>query len=219
MSDAGRAYVWKHSPYTGAKFTIHLALGDLANDTHDNELWVRHQYFAAKTRLQRETVTRALLQMCEEGFLERLTEEGNPGKVVRYRFLMPDRPVIWDHSLAVARPVTRDHRTSDERSPLPVISDHTRTKEEPKEPKLNISEFDQFWEIYPRRVGKRTARTAFTRALNRATHEEILLGAKRLASEQRELRFTPHPATWLNRDGWLDETTESDLDRWVNEED
>lgn len=67
--------------------------------------------------------------------------------------------------------------------------------------------FDEFWEAYPRRVGKKTAQARFTAACKRATPETIIAGARRLANDPNlpEKQFIPHPSTWLSRDGWEDE--------------
>jgi hypothetical protein len=67
--------------------------------------------------------------------------------------------------------------------------------------------FEQFWEIFPRRVGKGTAKKAFKHAANRASFAEILDGARRYAKEcvGRETQYIKHPSTWLNADCWLDE--------------
>jgi hypothetical protein len=66
--------------------------------------------------------------------------------------------------------------------------------------------FDAFWLIYPRRVGKPKALAAFLKALTRASADVILAGAQRLRDDpNREPQFTPHPTTWLNRDGWEDD--------------
>lgn len=62
--------------------------------------------------------------------------------------------------------------------------------------------FEQFWEVYPRKVGKGAARKAYRHALKRASHAEILAGAKRYKPDPQ---FTRHPTTWLNADCWLDE--------------
>jgi len=71
--------------------------------------------------------------------------------------------------------------------------------------------FKAFWAEYPRKVGKADARRAFEEA---ATDEdrirEILDGLKRQKEQDfnfREMRFIPHPATWLSREGWEDEPT------------
>jgi hypothetical protein len=67
--------------------------------------------------------------------------------------------------------------------------------------------FEQFWEIFPRRVGKGTAKKAFKHAAERASFAEILDGARRYAKEcvGRETQYIKHPSTWLNADCWLDE--------------
>ncbi|WP_044027243.1 helix-turn-helix domain-containing protein [Corynebacterium glutamicum] len=66
--------------------------------------------------------------------------------------------------------------------------------------------FEEFWNTYPRRVGKRTAFKAWERAIKRAGEEEILFGAQALARDPNlpQEQFIPHPTTWLNRDGWED---------------
>jgi hypothetical protein len=65
--------------------------------------------------------------------------------------------------------------------------------------------FEDFWGVYPRKVGKGAARKAYRHALTRASHAEILAGAKRYAASKPDPDFTKHPTTWLNADCWLDE--------------
>lgn len=69
------------------------------------------------------------------------------------------------------------------------------------------STFDVFWERYPRKVGKGDALKAWRKALHRASDELIVEGLDRMLPgwNQTDKQFIPHPATWLNRDGWLDE--------------
>lgn len=65
--------------------------------------------------------------------------------------------------------------------------------------------FDQFWTVFPRKVGKRKASAAFAAACRRAPAERVMEGAKRYAADpNRTDEFTAHPTTWLNRDGWED---------------
>jgi hypothetical protein len=70
-----------------------------------------------------------------------------------------------------------------------------------------LPSFDQFYEVYPRKKAKGSAKKAFKNALNRTTAEEILVGVKRYAAEcaGREAQYIKMPATWLNSDCWLDE--------------
>jgi hypothetical protein len=99
MGDIARAWCWERSPYSGSAFTIHLALADIANDTHGMELWVVNAKLAKKTRVSRQRVNEVLQQMVDDETLEVL-ERPRRGehRPVRYRFLMPDRPVVfaWD---------------------------------------------------------------------------------------------------------------------------
>lgn len=68
--------------------------------------------------------------------------------------------------------------------------------------------FARFWELYPRKVAKGAARTAWAAALRRgkARPEEIIAGAERYAADpNRDPAYTAHPATWLNAERWGDE--------------
>ena len=79
-------------------------------------------------------------------------------------------------------------------------------KDKDKDKELKTSSFDEFWSVYPRKVGKQDALKAFERALRLATAEEIVTGAQRYADDRNRLaEFTAHPATWLNRGSWSDE--------------
>lgn len=71
--------------------------------------------------------------------------------------------------------------------------------------------FEAWWAIYPRKVSKGAARVSYTVAVKKigAGAAKILIdGASRLAEEfsnDADKTFIPHPATWLNQDGWNDE--------------
>lgn len=69
------------------------------------------------------------------------------------------------------------------------------------------SAFDEFWSIYPRKVGKAQARKAFAKALEEYDVKVITEGARKLAADPNlpEIRFVPYPATWINREGWEDD--------------
>ena len=67
--------------------------------------------------------------------------------------------------------------------------------------------FESFWNVYPRKVGKESARRAFAKAALLSNPLIIIGGADRMASDPNlpEAAFIPHAATWLNRGGWGDE--------------
>lgn len=68
-----------------------------------------------------------------------------------------------------------------------------------------MSEFDQFWEKYPRRVGKLDAMRAFEKARKMASLAEILEGIDLYMATKPEYADYCHPSTWLNKGRWMDE--------------
>lgn len=71
--------------------------------------------------------------------------------------------------------------------------------------------FEQWWDTYPRPVGKREAFEAWFKAIKRIPHGDLLDATRRFADfhaqDGTEERFIPHPAKWLSRDGWGDKLT------------
>lgn len=74
------------------------------------------------------------------------------------------------------------------------------------------SEFEQFWEAYPRKVGKKAAQKAFRNAQNRPRIDDLLksIAEARASPQWRKEggQFIPHPATWLNQGRWDDKPVE-----------
>lgn len=105
---------------------------------------------------------------------------------------------------------TFDFRTSGSQTDGSIESDPP-AKPKPHRPK-DPPEFTEFWDAYPRKVGKDRARKAFASACRRATPEEIIEGAKRLAADPNlpkrddpDWRYVKHPTTWLNGGCWQDD--------------
>jgi hypothetical protein len=77
----------------------------------------------------------------------------------------------------------------------------------------DLVRFDEFWESYPRRVGKTSALRAYTAARGRYAGSAgdfeamVISGAIRLSQDRNlpALQYVPYPTTWLNRDGWNDD--------------
>lgn len=66
--------------------------------------------------------------------------------------------------------------------------------------------FDAFWTAYPRRVGKKPAERAWAKLQpDEALVQRMLAAIDAQRPGWTELRFVPHPATWLNQERWTDE--------------
>lgn len=74
--------------------------------------------------------------------------------------------------------------------------------------KDNISlDFEEFWSVVPRKVGKGAARAKYEAALKK-TDAATLFAAMKAYAETRagqDEQYTAHPATWLNQERWTDE--------------
>ena len=78
------------------------------------------------------------------------------------------------------------------------------TKEDTKE--IYISNFDLFWSLYPRKVSKKKSFSIFKK-INLDEFDSIIKGVKYLIKTNTELKYIPHPSTWLNQERWKDEVT------------
>lgn len=89
----------------------------------------------------------------------------------------------------------------------PSGSPNTKKPEARSQKDISIHQFEDFWSLCPRKVGKGQARKAYLSALKKTPHEEIMAGMKRYAEsvKDREPEFIAHPATWLNGERWADE--------------
>lgn len=67
-------------------------------------------------------------------------------------------------------------------------------------------EYESFWEVFPRKVGKKDAYRSWTLAVKDVDPSLIIAGALRYRQDpNREAEFTVHPATWLNQGRWDDD--------------
>lgn len=68
-------------------------------------------------------------------------------------------------------------------------------------------EFDRFWSVYPRKVGKGEARKVWAKLRKQGINpEELIAGAIRYRDDpKRKPDFTKHPGPWLNAERWTDQ--------------
>ena len=72
-------------------------------------------------------------------------------------------------------------------------------------PTTPLDEFDQFWDAFPNKVGKKAARRSWERATDRPMIADILQAIARAKKGERWQRgYIPNPATWLNQGRWAD---------------
>lgn len=82
--------------------------------------------------------------------------------------------------------------------------------------KRYICSFENFWEVYPKRVAKKKAKDIYNRlATSKKTEEYIMQGLqnyiKKWRSEKTDIQYIPNPTTWLNQKRWEDEIKISNI--------
>jgi hypothetical protein len=86
-------------------------------------------------------------------------------------------------------------------------TEREREKEKEKE-SFSFKSFEEFWNLYPRKVKRSAGLKAFLKLhTDQETFEKIKIGLARFKSSEwadREPRFIPHAATWLNGREWED---------------
>lgn len=81
---------------------------------------------------------------------------------------------------------------------------HNHNKKTPPLPPSGGDEFAEFWDAYPRKIGKGAAQKAWRGAVRKASAEDIIAAVKRFTWPE-DKTYIPHPSTWLNAERWADE--------------
>lgn len=88
----------------------------------------------------------------------------------------------------------------------------SNTKENTKRKSDDDELFAEFWKAYPKKVGKETARRAFSRLKAKEKNVDMLIQAINIQKQSRQWRdpqYIPYPATWLNGKRWQDVLSET----------
>ena len=83
----------------------------------------------------------------------------------------------------------------------------THTSAPPPRPPAIDPLFEQFWQTYPRRVGKQDAKKAWSKAMAKGAAPLVIIEAASRHNDDpnRVDAFTKHPTSWLNAEAWHDE--------------
>ncbi len=94
MSYDATRFVYEHSSLVGAHFAVHAAIADTVNAENDYDLWMSTAKLAEKARVARSTVTTALAELVECGYLVVMESGGKSRRPTRYHFLFSTGPVF-----------------------------------------------------------------------------------------------------------------------------
>ena len=145
---------------------------------------------AAYNGVSKDSVRSAIKELEDLGYLVKQQERSEGGRYAES---------TWKTSDPTESPLTEKPLTE---NPTPK---NTITKEEQlKNNERTNTDFERFWEVYPKRTDKGAARRAFTRAIKKADVEFIILKAKAYADDPNlpDKKFIKYPASWLNAEAW-----------------
>lgn len=117
---------------------------------------------------------------------------------------LADYDDLGTEAILKIEPDTRQHwRKADEVVQVSNANTHQKPSNAP------LSDFETFWALVPRRVGKKAAERAWRAVERRGEAFEAIEGMRAYAAaftqSGTELKYVPHPSTWLNRRGWEDD--------------
>ena len=196
--------VWKTSLPTTEKMVL-LVIADHASDD-GTEAWPSQATIAKKCSISVRTVQRSVNTLVRHGYLR--LEKRAGGSVDCREDRRPNRYTIILSRLRGDKMPPRKS-VGNEVTLTPATGRQSRPMNHPLQPPKELSQFNEFWDIYPVKKAKGKAQDAYTKALKKATHAEIMKGVKKYSKDpHRDPNFTAHPATWLNQERWLDEMPE-----------
>lgn len=88
-----------------------------------------------------------------------------------------------------------------------------KRKEKQQEKKEQEEKFSKFWEAYPRKEGRKVAAQRWEKIKpDDALFDQIMEAIERQKKatwKDKEVKFIPHPSTWLNQERWTDQIATS----------
>ena len=195
------------SQHSGTELLMLVVLADYSDD--DGNSYPSVAALARKCRMSTRNARFILAALQRSGELRVMQNEGPKG-CNRYRIVLSALGLA--EPLKATSPLKRTSAlkptsvTPEAGFPLPL-------KPTSAEPSLNRQRtvnghFGQFWPAYPRKVKRKAALEAFEKINPTPELLDQMLVALRLQVKALGWtgdRYTPHAATWLNGERWLDE--------------
>lgn len=150
----------------------------------------------------RDRIRSYIRELLDVGYLSRSETQRrtSEGFLAGYDYVTVDPP--WSDYPTKAEP-TKAEPSKGNPAHKNTISKNTKLENT----KLIEGQFEDFWQLYPTRLGKGEAKRAFAKALERIAFEDLMDGARRFAADPNlpPKQYIPRPATWLNQDRWADD--------------
>ena len=209
MSLEASKAVWQHSRARGTARLILLALADHADEA--GVAWPSLSRLAEYANVTKPNVCRNISCLIEMGELCRVgtvpSKQGKPG--TKYKILMVRLRTVkeakWCGAGSLNGAEAHHEPSLNHHSSILISETHQNFEtitDETLDETLDEKNFSDFWQQYPKRVGKGAARKSYLKAVQKVSHAKIMEGLSRYSPDPN---FTCNPSTWLNQERWDDE--------------
>jgi len=217
--------VLQDSRLTLWQIKVLVALLSFRNKT-TNLTFPSREQISIRTGLHISNVSKTTSELVQLGWL---LKEGKGGfsKATRYVIQLPDiasntkqqstvaesTTVVESTTLTVAESTTRTVAESTTRKEQTNLTDqltnHIPKPKKQSQTSLLDDGFEEFWNRYPKRVGKDAAHKSWTK--NKVKVDEVLKALEWQIEtpqwQKQDGQFIPNPTTYLNQGRWKDEPT------------
>jgi len=167
--------------------------------THEIGYNITFNQIEKEIQLGETAIRTAMNQLKEAGWLETYRTVDDRGYNAGLAWILKDPDAIGGQNPNLANPAL-DEPALDSRGTLENNLTKKTTYRE------DISEFEKFWNVYPRKVAKKSALKAWVACVTKENLDDVVAGAIRFAHDPNlpVEQFVPHPSTWLRSERWLD---------------
>lgn len=204
--------------------------------TYSDEWTFRKDHLLDVTKWGRDKFERHMGELVSAGYVERVqTREEGTGKLLGSSWIIRDDRSPENQGVGVTEalknrppvkpthgesaPIRKNNREEEQKKRTPLTPEgecdlfgvsSSEHESEPKHQAKASDRFEEFWKVYPKRVGKPAAQRNFARAVKAgADPQEIIEGARRYAESKAVADgFVKHPQGWLTDERWKDEAAE-----------
>lgn len=176
---------------------------------------------AEVTGLSHNTVMAAINDLIDLGYVERIEIPGEGGQFSSYKYRVFDHRkqilgAVPDLKIESGNLTQKLSQAPDAKIESYKKNSFKKTKEEdqpPISPKGDETRFDEFWNVYDKKVAVSVARKKYKQALKKVDEDTLIEAARKYVQSQKAIgkhpQFTANPATWLNQERWSDEVVDS----------
>lgn len=171
---------------------------------------------AREGREGRDAVNTALNELVDAGYIQRIRTQQEDGTWITEQTVF-DTPGNWES--ADSGPVSAGFQSPKPEKPTtgnPTVGkpggNRKTVKNQREEENIRSTDvdpvFDTFWHNYPRKVGRKKALQWWQRHGNHQILDSLDAWRQYWVQEGTDMRYIPHPYTWLNQERWKDPVPE-----------